>query len=113
MISENDVIYAAYGSQRPLNNSNMFNTCDVGQISCTDTSECISTDKWCDNVVDCFDSSDETACSCESRLEPTRLCDGYLGMSESYYEKKSTNLFNNKKSCRLSYWYRRDWLLWM
>lgn len=48
-------------------------------MSCLSSSECIATDKWCDNVVDCLDSSDETACSCESRLEESKLCDGYLG----------------------------------
>lgn len=97
VFSETDVIYAAYGSQRPFNISNMFNACGVGEIACADTSQCISTDKWCDNVVDCFDSSDETACSCESRLELERICDGYLGMRARAITMRKTiqNAFNN------------------
>lgn len=61
-----------------INVTNPFNTCKSGEISCIGSNQCISIDKWCDNLVDCLDSSDETACSCTSRIEPMKICDGYL-----------------------------------
>lgn len=42
------------------------------------SNQCIPSEKWCDNVVDCMDSSDETACSCTSILNTNKICDGYV-----------------------------------
>lgn len=47
-------------------------------MPCIGSNECIATDKWCDNTVDCMDASDETSCTCSSRLNDDKICDGYL-----------------------------------
>lgn len=59
-------------------NVHMQNNCAEGQVSCFGTNQCIPQNKWCDSSVDCLDGSDETACSCKSRLSKDRICDGYL-----------------------------------
>lgn len=51
--------------------------CKVGELACIGTNQCIPNEHWCDSIVDCLDASDETECSCESRLNPRKICDGY------------------------------------
>lgn len=62
----------------PNNASSPFNTCKEDETSCINSHQCISNSKWCDNVIDCMDSSDETSCTCVSRLNEDKICDGYL-----------------------------------
>lgn len=54
------------------------NNCEKGKLSCFTTRQCVDEDKWCDSNVDCEDASDETACTCKSRLDPSRICDGFV-----------------------------------
>lgn len=78
MPTQSDIIYATYPSQMlALTNKTRANRCLMGQVSCFTTSQCVYEAQWCNNRVDCQDASDETACSCESRLAPERICDGY------------------------------------
>lgn len=58
-------------------NLTQHNHCKTSEISCFTGSQCVAEERWCDNVVDCLDASDESACSCKSRLHPKRICDGY------------------------------------
>lgn len=60
------------------NITNPFVTCKEGETPCIGANQCIANNKWCDNMVDCVDSSDETSCSCASRLTNEKICDGYL-----------------------------------
>lgn len=79
VIPDNEVIYATFSSQfSSFNVTNPLNQCKSGEMSCVGSMQCIPNEKWCDNVVDCVDSSDETACSCTSRINSDKLCDGYL-----------------------------------
>lgn len=75
-----DVIFATFPNQMIMNfnRSTRHNNCDDGKISCFTTSQCIPKSSWCDSNVDCLDASDETACSCKSRLHESRICDGYF-----------------------------------
>lgn len=78
--SGTDTIYASYANQLMVLNSsapNNRNFCKYDEIPCFATNQCIPRNKWCDSTVDCFDSSDETACSCISRLNADKICDGY------------------------------------
>lgn len=75
-----DIIYASYANQLIALNSTMPNAnnfCKPDETSCFGTNQCIPNNKWCDSIVDCLDSSDETACSCTSRLNAEKICDGY------------------------------------
>lgn len=80
--SETDIIYASYANQlmaftnRTI--ANMQNACQDGYIACFGSNQCILKTKWCDSRVDCLDSSDESACSCKSRLTEEKICDGYV-----------------------------------
>ncbi|XP_037043608.1 serine protease nudel-like isoform X2 [Bradysia coprophila] len=80
--SETDIIYASYANQvmaftnRTI--ANMQNACQTGYIACFGSNQCILKSKWCDSKVDCLDSSDESACSCKSRLSEEKICDGYV-----------------------------------
>lgn len=56
---------------------NSHNFCRMGEVPCLGTNQCILEANWCNSVVDCLDSSDEIVCSCKSRLEPQKICDGY------------------------------------
>lgn len=58
-------------------NLTIHDHCKRDEVSCFTGSQCIPNDRWCDNQVDCLDASDESACSCKSRLDPKRICDGY------------------------------------
>lgn len=60
-----------------MRNTNKPNFCSHNEVSCLGTNQCIPQNRWCDSVVDCLDSSDEIACSCNSRLTEEKLCDGY------------------------------------
>ncbi|XP_031617390.1 serine protease nudel-like isoform X2 [Contarinia nasturtii] len=62
----------------PNNTISPFNTCKEGETSCINSHQCVTNEKWCDGVVDCLDASDETSCSCVSRLNSDKICDGYL-----------------------------------
>lgn len=74
-----DSVYASFVNRlNAINVTNPFNQCSEGETSCFASNQCIPNQKWCDNVVDCVDSSDETACSCTERLNVEKICDGYL-----------------------------------
>lgn len=75
-----DIIYASYPNQMMANHTAMLRqgVCKAGQITCFGSNQCIAQEKWCDSTVDCLDGSDETACSCKSRLSKERMCDGYF-----------------------------------
>lgn len=60
-----------------MNVSRGHHFCRTGQVPCFGTNQCIPKASWCDSVVDCLDSSDETVCSCKSRLDSNKICDGY------------------------------------
>lgn len=89
--TDSDIIYASYpnqmaafrnrsGDQQPIAEAAAVaaNVCPPDHISCLTTAQCVPRAKWCNADVDCLDSSDETACSCKSRLAPERICDGYM-----------------------------------
>ncbi len=73
-----DVIYATFDNAHLANNATprVHRDCGPHEISCLNTDECISIDRWCDSRIDCGDSSDETACTCKARLDVSRICDG-------------------------------------
>ncbi|XP_020801689.1 serine protease nudel [Drosophila serrata] len=73
------IIYASYAGMPQQTPSQDPARCpEPGQVACFGRQkECIPADRWCDNVVDCSDGSDESACTCADRLDEDRLCDGY------------------------------------
>lgn len=74
-----DSFYASLANRlASINVTNPFNECKTGETSCINSAQCIPNERWCDNIVDCRDASDETTCSCISRLDSAKLCDGYL-----------------------------------
>lgn len=78
MPTSSEIIYATYVRNiMERANLTIHDHCRANEVSCFTGSQCISGERWCDNVVDCLDASDESACSCKSRLDPTRICDGY------------------------------------
>ncbi|KXJ81311.1 hypothetical protein RP20_CCG020571 [Aedes albopictus] len=52
--------------------------CPRGKVPCADGIQCVLSSHLCDSRVDCFDGSDESHCSCLSRLSQKRRCDGYV-----------------------------------
>ncbi|XP_065075902.1 serine protease nudel [Ochlerotatus camptorhynchus] len=52
--------------------------CPRGKVPCADGVQCVRSSHVCDTRVDCFDGSDESHCSCLSRLAAKRRCDGYV-----------------------------------
>ncbi|XP_055376731.1 serine protease nudel [Condylostylus longicornis] len=79
---ETDIVYASFVNQMSLpygrsNFAEQNNHCSSDSIACHSSHQCIHKSKWCDNKVDCTDASDESACSCKSRLYESRICDGY------------------------------------
>uniref|UniRef100_A0A182MEN1 Peptidase S1 domain-containing protein n=1 Tax=Anopheles culicifacies TaxID=139723 RepID=A0A182MEN1_9DIPT len=60
--------------------------CRRGWVPCFSSHQCVKRSSWCDSKTDCMDGSDESACTCVSRLPKRKLCDGYadcpLGMDE-------------------------------
>lgn len=72
------MIYASFANElMTMNVSSSHHFCKTGEVPCFGTNQCILKEKWCDSIVDCLDSSDETVCSCKSRLDPNKICDGY------------------------------------
>lgn len=53
-------------------------SCPFNMIRCNDEKRCIYRTQWCDGLVDCYDASDETTCSCRDRISQERICDGYF-----------------------------------
>uniref|UniRef100_A0A182FG68 limulus clotting factor C n=2 Tax=Anopheles albimanus TaxID=7167 RepID=A0A182FG68_ANOAL len=60
--------------------------CRRGWVPCFSSHQCVKRSAWCNSRTDCLDGSDESSCSCVSRLPRHKLCDGYadcpLGMDE-------------------------------
>ncbi|KAJ9579974.1 hypothetical protein L9F63_004357, partial [Diploptera punctata] len=52
--------------------------CPPGKVRCKNGLKCIKSENWCDGFVHCNDTSDETNCTCEDRLDPRKICDGYF-----------------------------------
>jgi hypothetical protein len=52
--------------------------CASGKVACNDGSACVRQVHWCDGTIHCNDTSDESDCTCEDRLDKDRLCDGYF-----------------------------------
>jgi hypothetical protein len=52
--------------------------CSPGKVACHDGSACVKQIYWCDGIIHCNDTSDETDCTCQNRLDKDRLCDGYF-----------------------------------
>lgn len=51
---DSDTFYASFNSRSAATNeTNPFNLCSDGEISCVASNQCIPSEKWCDNVVDC------------------------------------------------------------
>ncbi|XP_017028686.1 serine protease nudel [Drosophila kikkawai] len=73
------IIYASYaGLPQQAPSQDLARCPEPGQVGCFGREkECIPAERWCDNVVDCSDGSDESACTCADRLDEERLCDGY------------------------------------
>ncbi|XP_050343182.1 serine protease nudel [Nymphalis io] len=64
--------------EAPSNTSINEVECPIGTISCESGSFCVDEKNWCDGNVDCDDVSDESRCSCKSRVDESRKCDGYF-----------------------------------
>lgn len=78
--TQNDDIQALYKNHIASINqiSSRASNCGWGKFTCRLTGECIPQSRVCDSVVNCADSSDETQCTCVSRLDKRKLCDGYI-----------------------------------
>ncbi|KAH8302029.1 hypothetical protein KR044_001962 [Drosophila immigrans] len=70
------IVYASYVGV-PQQSQEPRSCPEADQVSCYANKECIAATNWCNNVVDCSDGSDESACTCADRLDDERLCDGY------------------------------------
>lgn len=56
---------------------NPFRDCPETYFQCLSPNQCIPQNKVCDTKIDCVDASDESSCTCVSRLSPNKLCDRY------------------------------------
>lgn len=54
---------------------------------CNDRSQCIPEKKWCDQIVDCSDKSDELHCTCQDRIDSNKICDNYFDCPNGEDEK--------------------------
>ncbi|XP_058123209.1 serine protease nudel [Anopheles ziemanni] len=84
--------------------------CRRGWVPCFSSHQCVRRKSWCDSKTDCMDGSDESACSCVSRLPKRKLCDGYadcpLGMDEMGCfgcEKFSFSCFHNEAEYQMAH----------
>ncbi|RVE44830.1 hypothetical protein evm_010543 [Chilo suppressalis] len=95
---------------KPTNASLRDAQCPEGTIPCDNGESCITETQWCNGHVDCSDVSDESRCSCKSRVDKFRLCDGYFdcpfgedemgcyGCSENAFSCEDLDL-NSKSTC--------------
>ncbi|KAH8418283.1 hypothetical protein KR222_011544, partial [Zaprionus bogoriensis] len=74
---QSPIIYASYVGVPQQQQLERHTCSQPDQLACYGLKECIPATRWCDNVVDCSDGSDESACTCADRLDEERLCDGY------------------------------------
>ncbi|KAH8365787.1 hypothetical protein KR093_004396 [Drosophila rubida] len=73
---QSQIVYASYVGV-PQQSQELRSCPEADQVACYGNKECIAATNWCNNVVDCSDGSDESACTCADRLDDERLCDGY------------------------------------
>ncbi|XP_017080584.2 serine protease nudel [Drosophila eugracilis] len=76
-LQQGQIIYASYVGLPQPSIQERSRCPEPDQLSCLDQRKCIPALRWCDNVVDCSDGSDESACTCADRVDEDRLCDGY------------------------------------
>lgn len=78
---------------------NPLHICTTDYFQCTSPKQCIPQDKVCNRKVDCVDASDETNCSCPTRLTPNKLCDGYRDCPNGEDELGCFGCNENEFSC--------------
>lgn len=83
--------------------------CSSAKVACHDGSACVKQVHWCDGIIHCTDTSDESHCTCQDRLDKDRLCDGYFDCPQGEDElgcfgMYSTNSFRKlKDKCMLKH----------
>ncbi|XP_020300166.1 serine protease nudel-like [Pseudomyrmex gracilis] len=80
--------------------SQQSQVCTENDRRCND-GNCISKTKWCDNVIDCWDSSDEVDCLCVNRLPLKYNCDGYIDCPHAEDEEDCFGCGDDTYSCKL------------
>lgn len=95
-----DAILLPMNHQANINKSGLRAlNCGWDSFTCRLTGQCIPNNKVCDSVVNCHDASDETQCTCVSRLKPNKLCDGYIDCPDASDEVGCFGCAHNEMSC--------------